>query len=57
MIEVSLVNKEGQEFVLPQKVKTETVHLTNFKQVSFPLSWAAPLQVEVWNVYKGEKDK
>ena len=43
--------KEGQELVLPEKVKTKTIHLTNFKQVSFPLSWAALSQVEVYGRY------
>jgi len=43
--------KEGQEVVLPEKIKTKTVHLTNFKQVSFPLSWAALSQVEVYGRY------
>ena len=43
--------KDGQEVVLPEKVVTKTVHLTNFKQVSFPLSWAALSQVEVYGRY------
>ena len=43
--------KEGQEVVLPEKIKTKTVHLTNFKQVSFPLSWAALSQIEVYGRY------
>ncbi len=43
--------KEGQELILPEKVKTKTIHLTNFKQVSFPLSWAALSQVEVYGRY------
>jgi len=43
--------KEGQELILPEKVKTKIVHLTNFKQVSFPLSWAALSQIEVYGKY------
>ena len=43
--------KEGQEIVLQEKVLTKTVHLTNFKQVSFPLSWAALSQIEVYGRY------
>ena len=43
--------KDGQELVLPEKKVTKTVHLTNFKQVSFPLSWAALSQVEVYGRY------
>ncbi len=43
--------KDGQELVLPEKVVTKSVHLTNFKQVSFPLSWAALSQVEVYGQY------
>ena len=43
--------KEGQEVVLPEKVVTKTVHLTNFRQVSYPLSWAALSQVEVYGKY------
>jgi len=43
--------KEGQEVVLPEIIKTKTVHLTNFKQVSFPLSWAALSQVQVYGRY------
>ena len=43
--------KEGQELVLPKKVLTKTIHLTNFKQVSFPLSWAALSQIEAYGRY------
>ena len=43
--------KDGQEVVLPEGIKTKTVHLTNFKQVSFPLSWAALSQVQVYGKY------
>jgi len=43
--------KDGQELILPEKVKTKIVHLTNFKQVSFPLSWAALSQIEVYGRY------
>ena len=43
--------KDGQELILPEKVKTKIVHLTNFKQVSFPLSWAALSQSEVYGRY------
>ena len=43
--------KEGQEVILSEKVLTKTIHLTNFKQVSFPLSWAALSQVQVYGRY------
>ena len=43
--------KDGQELILPEKVVTKSVHLTNFKQVSFPLSWAALSQIEVYGQY------
>ncbi len=43
--------KEGQEVILPEKMLTKTIHLTNFKQVSFPLSWAALSQIEVYGRY------
>lgn len=33
--------KDGQEMVLPEKVRSRIVHLTNFKQAVQPLSWAA----------------
>ena len=34
-----------------QKKKTKTIHLTNFKQVSYPFSWAALSQIEVYGKY------
>jgi len=43
--------KDGQEVILPEKVLTKTIHLTNFKQVSFPLSWAALSQIQVYGRY------
>ncbi len=42
---------EGQELVLPEKKKTRTIHLTNFKQAAFPFSWAALSQIEVYGNY------
>ena len=32
---------DGQEVVLKEKKITRTIHLTNFIQAVFPLSWAA----------------
>ncbi len=34
-----------------EKKRTKTIHLTNFKQVSTPLSWAALSQIEVFGNY------
>ncbi len=42
---------QGQEIILEEKIKTKTIHLTNFRQVSFPLSWAALTQIEVYGQY------
>ncbi len=42
--------KEGQEITFPKK-KTKLIHLTNFRQVSTPLSWAALSQIEVHGNY------
>ena len=43
--------KEGQVLTLPEEKLTKTVHFTNFKQASFPFSWAALTQVEVYGRY------
>ncbi len=43
--------EKGQELVLPEKIRTKTVKLENFKQISLPLSWAALTQVEVYGNY------
>lgn len=43
--------KAGQELVLPKSVITKTIHLTNFKQAVYPLSWAALSQIEVYGNY------
>lgn len=42
---------DGQELVLDEPILTKTVHLTNFKQVSYPFSWAALSQIEVYGKY------
>lgn len=42
---------DAQEVVLEEKVVTKSIHLTNFKQVSYPLSWAALSQIEVYGRY------
>ncbi len=42
---------EGQALILEEPVLTKTVHLTNFKQVSYPFSWAALSQIEVYGKY------
>ena len=48
----------GQTVVLPEPKITKTVHLTNFKQVSYPLSFAGLSQVQVYGKYiKKELDK
>ncbi len=48
----------GQMVVLPEPKITKTVHLTNFKQVSYPLSFAGLTQVQVYGKYiKKELDK
>lgn len=38
---------EPQECVLEIPKTTKSIHLTNFKQAAFPLSWAALTQIEV----------
>ncbi len=47
---------EGQIISFPKK-KTKTIHLTNFKQVSEPLSWAALSQIEVYGNYIKKENK
>ncbi len=42
---------DGQEVVLKKKKITRTIHLTNFIQAVFPLSWAALSQIEVYGRY------
>jgi len=42
---------EGQMLTFPEKKKTKTVHLTNFKQAELPFSWAALSQVKVYGNY------
>jgi len=42
---------DGQEVVLPEKKETEYVILKNLTQISFPLSWAALSQIEVYGRY------
>jgi len=43
--------EKGQELVLPEVIKTKNVQLKNFKQATFPLSWAALVEVEVYGKY------
>ena len=45
---------EGQKTVLDNPKKTRTVHLTNFKQAEYPLSWAALSQIEIYGNYVKE---
>jgi len=40
----------GQEIIFPKK-KTKFIHLTNFKQISTPLSWAALSQIKIYGNY------
>ena len=42
---------DGQELILPEPVKTKKIKLTNFKQISYPLSWAALSEIEVYGKY------
>ncbi len=42
---------DGQALELTEKIKTRTVHLTNFKQAEIPFSWAALSQIEVYGNY------
>lgn len=49
--------KDGQEMVLPEKVRSRIVHLTNFKQAVQPLSWAALSQIEIYGRYLKEDFK
>jgi len=42
---------EGQVLALDEPKKTTTIHLTNFKQSSYPFSWAALAQVEAYGRY------
>jgi len=42
---------EGQEFTFGKNFKTDKIHLTDFKQAAFPLSWAALTQIEVYGKY------
>ena len=41
----------GQMLVLDEPKITKTIHLTNFKQVSYPLSFAGLTQVQVYGKY------
>ncbi len=43
--------EKGQELILPEVIKTKTVNLKNFRQATFPLSWAALCEVEVYGKY------
>jgi len=43
--------EKGQELVLPEVIKTKTVNLKNFRQATFPLSWAALTEIEVYGKY------
>ena len=48
----------GQMLVLDEPKITKTLHLTNFKQVSYPLSFAGLSQIQVYGKYiKKEFDK
>jgi len=45
---------EGQTLRLPKEKKTRTIHLTGFRQASYPFSWAALSQIEVYGKYQKE---
>ena len=42
---------KGQKFSVSSPKRTSFIHLTNFKQASNPLSWAALSQIEVYGRY------
>ncbi len=48
-------SNSGQSFRLETPKATDLIHLTNFKQASDPLSWAALSQIEVYGNYIAEK--
>ena len=50
-IPVQFEKPEGGQGIKFEKKTTEYIHLTNFKQVSEPLSWAALSQIEVYGAY------
>lgn len=45
---------DGQELNFSEKKLTKKIHLTNFKQAVYPLSWAALSQIEVYGRYVKE---
>ena len=42
---------EGQKTTLETPKRTRIIHLTNFKQAEYPLSWAALSQIEIFGKY------
>ncbi|MBQ3425600.1 MAG: hypothetical protein IJH37_00455 [Clostridia bacterium] len=42
---------KGQALCLDVPLVTKSIHLTDFKQASYPLSWAALSQIEVYGRY------
>ncbi len=44
-------SENGQELLLDEPVLTSKIRLVNFRQVSYPLSWAALCEVEVYGRY------
>ncbi len=42
---------DGQIVKLDEPKKTDYIHITNFKQAAYPLSWAALCQIEVYGNY------
>ena len=48
------MTEKGQELTFPEKVTTK-IELFDFKQISYPLSWAALSQIEVWGAYLKEE--
>ena len=45
---------KGQALTFPEKT-TDFIFLHDFKQISYPLSWAALSQIEVWGTYVKEE--
>jgi len=45
------MTEKGQTLLFEKPKKTRKVHLTNFRQVSYPLSWAALSQIQINGKY------
>lgn len=45
------MTENSQKLLLDEPIITRKVHLTNFRQVSYPLSWAALSQIQIYGKY------